>query len=132
MVFKKGVDGEIKKKIEEILKNPPSYKEMTTDLRMGNVLIRQRSGDLSLLKSIDKNLLERIWKSYKITSLINQNTQKLKKMGVAPRFVQKQIKSFSRQFFQEVDKTLTNPIEGTFRGGFLELEVFNKQGGVVN
>ncbi len=132
MVFKKRTGEVLKKKIEQILNNPPTYEEMIIDLRMNNVLIKQKAGDLSLLKSIDKSLLEKVWKSYKITNLIEQNSKKLKTLGVSSRAVQKQTQSLSRQLYKEVDKISNGPIEGFLEGGFLELEVFGGRGGVIN
>lgn len=114
----------LKERIHEILTHPPHYEEMIRDLKMNNVVVRRRGGNIELFKTVNKNLLERVWKSYKMNSLIDDNAFALEEIGIDGEALQKAVRYSLNDLGEEVNKNLQSPIDGFADEGFLEIEVF--------
>jgi len=116
----------LKKQIEQILLSPPSLKLMLQELRLNNVLLRKRAGNIELFGIINPSLVERVWRAFKINNLLDENKEGLKNMGLNPKTISPD-SVFADQVNQIFNFSNQNPIEGFAKKGGLELEVFREE-----
>ncbi len=119
------------KKLRDSLKNPPTHEEMFLDIKMNNLSIKQRSGDIDVLRIADRNVLEKLWKSNKITIFISNQRLKLEKMGLDHGKIEEHVNTMYEELEQEMVQIKT-PMDGFLSEGVLELEVFKKHKRVKN
>jgi hypothetical protein len=114
-----------KNEILEILNNPPTYKDMMSDLQMHNVRVSHKIGDMEAFSVTDKNIVERVWKSYKINSVLERQMHNLRMLGIKSSIVYQNIQSFLKEIEPDVDVGEEGPIEGFLENGYVEFEIFN-------
>ena len=115
---------QIKTEIEQILLNPPPTKNMLQELRLNNVLVRRRAGNIELFAAINHNLIEKVWKAFKMQTLLEKNSEELKKIGLNPQTIIENQNLLANSFGHFLNQPHQNLIEGYAKDGTLELEVF--------
>jgi len=113
----------IRKEIKTVLSAPPPLKEMLLDLKMNNLELRQKHGDIDLLNQINKSLIYKTWKVLKVTNLIEKHKKLFKQNQSFYNDVQKQLE----QEFDTWDKETPYHLEGNFKEGRLEIEIFKRK-----
>jgi len=122
---------EIKNAIESALSNPPPIKQMLGELRLNNVLIKQREGDINIFSSINNNLIEKVWKSMKVNQIIAKESAELEKLGLHKGAILRQ-RLLLLEKIENSEPPHKHPLEGFVSEGFLELEVFKDIKKIVN
>jgi len=117
---------ELKSQIEKALFNPPEAQQMLNELRMENLHLRQKNGDIELFKTINPALVERVWKTLKISEIVSKNSNELKKLGLTNQQLITQAQKLVAGAEENPNDLINNPIEGFAKEGFLEIEVFKK------
>jgi|GEM_PF-1415191 len=117
---------QLKLEIEKALFEPPEVSQMLSELRMENLHLRQSKGDIKMFKNINPALIEKIWKTVKISKLVNSNLKVLGGLGISSRELNSQVRGLVRSMTENTSGGLTNPIEGFVGEGFLEIEIFKK------
>ncbi len=97
-----------KTKIEQILLNPPPTNIMLQELRFNNILVRTRAGNIENLAITNQHVVERVWKAFKIQTLLENSSKELKQIGLDPQAI---IQNHGLS-------------EGETKNGPLELEIF--------
>ena len=113
----------IKKEIQIIFSAPPPLKEMLQDLKMNNLELRQKHGDIELLNQINRHLIYKTWKVLKVTNLMEKHKRLFNQNQSFYNAVQKQLE----QELDIWDKGIPHHLEGYFKEGRLELEIFKKK-----
>jgi len=116
-----------KNEILEIINNPPTYEDMVSDLRMHNVQVSHKAGDIDAFLVTDKHIIERVWKSYKINSVLEKQIHNLRTIGIKSNAVYQNIQSFLKEIETDMGTGGEGPIEGFFEDGYVEFEIFNPQ-----
>lgn len=127
MFSKKNIVGEI----EKILKGLPSREQMMRDLTMGNVVVRHKDGDMAVVKSLDPQLLEKVWKIYQLRLLIHSNVLCLEKDGVRPTHFTEHISKLFEELEYDIH-SFSVQNDSISQGGFVELEVFKQKKPPIN
>ncbi len=117
----------LKKEIKDVLLNPPPLEKMLLDIKMTRVSLKQKGGDIGLFRTINKNLVEKIWKTLKMKALIKKNAQKLKELGFSETAARKHVRLLLKEVDNHINLENNHPIEGFAEGGFLELEVLREK-----
>jgi len=112
-------NNEVRQEIEKILKNPPPIKLMLQELRFNNVYLKNVSGDVGLFEVVNNNLIERVWRSYKISTLAQENEEEVEKLGIDLGVVNEVLPN-------------QNPVEGFVKTGTLNIEVFRQDHTNIN
>ncbi|MFA6005619.1 MAG: hypothetical protein WC775_04010 [Patescibacteria group bacterium] len=116
-----------KNEILEILNNPPAYDDMVSDLRMHNVQVSHKPGNSDGISLADKNIVERVWKSYKINTVLEKQMRNLKTLGIKASVVYQNIQGFLKEIESDVGTKEEGPIEGFLENGYVEFEIFSPQ-----
>jgi hypothetical protein len=118
---------QLKSEIERALFYPPDHKQMLNELRMENLRLRQKNGNIELFKTINPALVERVWKTLKISQIVGNNSKELGELGISTQQLMAQAHSLVLGAEQNLNNNLlSNPIEGFANGDFLEIEIFKK------
>jgi len=117
---------QLKSEIERTLFNPPNHKQMLNELRMENLRLRQKNGNIELFKTINPALVERVWKTLKISQIVGNNSKELGELGISTQQLMAQAQGLVLGAEQNPNNLLNNPIEGFVNGDFLEIEIFKK------
>ena len=118
---------EIKKEIQKTLSSPPALKQMVNELRMHNVFLRQKDGDIDLFSVVNRNLVEKVWKTIRLNELLSQNDREFKKLGLNRENLDAQKQNLIEKVNGLFMSPSQNPVEGFVKEGFLEFEVFKNK-----
>jgi len=116
----------LKSQIKAALFNPPESDQMLNELRMENLRLRQKNGDIELFKTINPTLVEKVWKTLKISKIVNSNQTELKELGLDDQELLTQAQRLVAGPQDGAADLVGSPIEGFVREGFLEIEIFKK------
>lgn len=116
----------------ETLNNPPPHQEMLMELKMNNMLLKQKSGDIELFKLAYSSVLEKVWRSYKINLFLYEYMNKLIEMGLNEEKLEEQKYLIGEELDRQMISGESEAMDGFFKEGFLEIEVFRKQQRVKN
>lgn len=109
----------------EIISNPPTYEDMLADLRMHNVRVLHRSDDATVFPLVDKNVVERVWKSYKVNSVLEEHARVLKAMGIKPSVIYQNIQSYLKDLEMDINGAVGNVVDGLVEDGYVEFEIYD-------
>jgi hypothetical protein len=112
---------EIKKEIEQIIFKIPPLEKMISDIEMSSIYLKQKQGDVDSLYKVNRDVVERIWRTLKTKELIDKKSQELKNSGLNKRVI--------NEFFNEVLSLAGTEGENAFSKSskgkvYLELEVY--------
>jgi len=116
--------GKLKKDIQNILSANVGLEQMLLDLKMNNIYIKQKAGNIEIFKVVNKNLIEKVWKSMSIKKIVDRVRPDLLSMGIKKNTVDQQINKLLLETSLSRGHESTYPIEGIAKEGFVEIEVF--------
>ena len=115
----------VKRTIIEIINNPPTYEDMLADLRMHNVRVLHKSGDIASLPIVDKDVVERVWKSYKVNSVLEERVQLLKIVGIKSSVIYQNVRNYLKDLELDINGLAGNLVEDFFDNNYIEFEIYN-------
>lgn len=114
-----------KRTILEIINNPPTYEDMLADLQMHNIRVLHKSGDVHMEPAMNKSMVEHVWRSYKINTILEEHARQLKTKGIKSSVVYQNIDMFLKEFETQISKTQDGSPKGLFDDGYVEFEIYN-------
>src|SRR3989338_5784871 len=114
----------VKRTIIEIINNPPTYEDMLADLRMHNVRVLHKSGDIASLPIVDKDVVERVWKSYKVNSVLEERVQLLKIVGIKSSVIYQNVRNYLKDLELDINGLAGNLVEDFFDNNYIEFEIY--------
>lgn len=115
---------DLRKEIQNILNASVGIKQMLLDLKMNNIYLRQKGGNINVFKVINKNLIEQVWKSMRINMLVEEIKPRLIEVGINEKLLNRQINELILRVGSGQGQKNNYPIEGSANEGFVEIEVF--------